>query len=69
MFWLLGHMACLSNSLAFHDGVTTSMDKGRATDVTYLGFCKATAMVSHNILLSELERDGFDGCSVRWIRN
>jgi len=60
---------CLTNLIAFYDGVTGWVDEGRALGVVYLDFSKAFDTVSHNILLGKLRNCGLDEWSVSWIEN
>jgi len=52
--------SCLTNLIAFYDGMTGWVDEERAVDVVYLDFSKAFGTVSHNILVGKLRKCGLD---------
>ncbi|GAB0178104.1 mitochondrial enolase superfamily member 1 [Grus japonensis] len=52
--------SCLTNLIAFYDGMTGWVDEGRAVDVVYLDFNKAFDAVSYNILTGKLRKRGLD---------
>jgi len=59
----------VTDLIAFYNGKTGWVDEGRAVNVVYLNFSKASDTVSCNILVGKLRTCGLDEWSVRWIEN
>ncbi|PKU47057.1 rna-directed dna polymerase from mobile element jockey-like [Limosa lapponica baueri] len=61
--------SCLTNLIAFHDGMTGWIDEGMAVGVVYLDFNKAFDTVSHTILIGKLRKRRLEEWTVRWTEN
>ncbi|PKU33402.1 rna-directed dna polymerase from mobile element jockey-like [Limosa lapponica baueri] len=61
--------SCLTNLIAFHDGMTGWRDEGRVVDVVHLDFSKAFDTVSHSIRIGKLRKCGLEERTVRWTEN
>ncbi|KAJ7404471.1 RNA-directed DNA polymerase from mobile element jockey-like protein [Willisornis vidua] len=52
--------SCLTNLIAFYDGMAGWVTRDRAVNVVYLDFNKAFYTVSHNTLIDKLRKCGLD---------
>lgn len=65
---LYSGQVCLTSLVAFSDGVTETVVKGRLSSVVCLEFVRLGG-VPHGILNSRLERCALEGWTVQWMRN
>jgi len=62
--------SCLTNLIAFYDGMTGWVDEGRAVDVVYFDFSKVFDFSNvFDTVLGKLGKCGLDDWSVRWTEN
>ncbi|PKU43644.1 rna-directed dna polymerase from mobile element jockey- hypothetical protein [Limosa lapponica baueri] len=57
--------SCLTNLIAFYDGITGWIDERRAVDVVYLDFSKDFDTVSHSIFIDKPRKCGLEEWTVR----
>lgn len=61
--------SCVSNLIAFYDGMISWLNEGRELNVVYLDFRKAFDTASHNVLQGKLRNCGLDEWRARWMWN
>lgn len=54
--------------MAFYNGITATVDRGKATDAIYLDLCEAFDTDLHTIPVSKLDRSEFEGWTTQWVR-
>jgi len=52
--------SCLTNLIAFYDGMTGWVDEGRAVDIVYLDISKVFDTVSYNTFIGKLRKCGLE---------
>lgn len=63
--WITKKSLCLINLIGFYDKMTGLVDDGRAVDIVYLDFSKASETVPHKIFREKLLKYGLDEHTVR----
>lgn len=58
----------MASRRAFYNAVTALVNRRRVTNISCLDFCRAFDTVPHHILVSVLDRHGFDGWNTLWTR-
>lgn len=58
----------MASRWSFYNAVTALVNRGRVTNISCLDFCRAFDTLPHHILVSVLDRHGFDGWNTPWTR-
>jgi hypothetical protein len=61
--------SCLTQLLGHFDDIMLGLTEGIDTDAIYLDYAKAFDKVDHKLLLSKLQRYGFDNKLIKWIES